>query len=148
MKWAVWDLDGVIAEISPEREALQRVKDWEPFHALGCKAEMYPEARLIHLGLLSVGVPSIIMTGRTEPYRKDTLKWLHFRGFEPRFLFMRGAEDRRKNVMVKQEMMAAFQLHHGVKKDDILCIFEDRDEIVAMWRAAGYTCLQPRLGSG
>jgi hypothetical protein len=91
-----------------------------------------------------MGCPLIIMTGRTEPFRDETLKWLRLRGLTPRILYMRAKDDRRKNVIVKQEMMSAFLLQHQVKQSDILCVFEDRDEIVAMWRSLGYVCLQPR----
>ena len=35
----------------------------------------------------------------------------------------------------------------GEKKDRILCVFDDRDKVVKMWRDEGLTCMQVAEGA-
>ena len=51
---------------------------------------------------------------------------------------MRGRHDFRPDTEVKLEMVQDL----GFTPDDVLCIFDDRQSVVDMWRANGYRCLQ------
>lgn len=78
----------------------------------------------------------VIMSGRDEKNtREKTEWWLQQHGFglsSPHVagLFMRTAGDTRKDYIVKYEL---FKNHvHG--KYNVLCSFDDRNQVVKMWR--------------
>ncbi|HEX2144284.1 MAG TPA: hypothetical protein VHG10_07245 [Glycomyces sp.] len=56
-------------------------------------------------------------------------------------LYMRVEHDRRKDAVVKKEI---FNAHLADR--DILCAIDDRDQVVAMWRSMGITCMQVAYG--
>ncbi len=147
VKWVIADLDGVLAQIGPMRAPLQVTRAWDEFHRIGCAERIHEEARTILNGLLALGVPNVIFTGRTELYRDGTERWLRYMGVRTRQLYMRGATDRRPNTEVKREMYDTFVTQFASPRD-ILFVMEDRDDLVAMWRGMGLVCLQPRSGPG
>ena len=81
------------------------------------------------------GYKIIFFSGRSEDYRKETVKWLCRElgwlkaDIEPN-LFMRQTGDKRKDVIVKREMYQT----HIEGKYNVFCVFDDRPVIVKMWR--------------
>ena len=53
-------------------------------------------------------------------------------------LFMRSEGDRRPDTVVKLEMMMSL----GLTPDDVLCILDDRQSVVDMWRQNGFRVMQ------
>jgi len=51
---------------------------------------------------------------------------------------MRKADDRRPDTEVKLEMVREL----GLTPDDVLCVLDDRQCVVDMWRENGFRCLQ------
>lgn len=81
----------------------------------------------------------VFVSGRYEICRKYTEQWLreyvrtiHFE------LFMRSDGDNRPDAVVKEELY----LRNIKDKYDIAVVFDDRDEVVEMWRKYGLTCFQ------
>lgn len=93
------------------------------------------------------GYKIVFMSGRegTEQCRRDTLAWidehLHVWGYE---LHMRPEGDFRKDNIVKREL---FEKHiRGTY--NVLGVFDDRDQVVRMWREElGLTCYQVAPGN-
>ena len=54
-------------------------------------------------------------------------------------LYMRKDGDTRPDYVIKPELVKDFI-------DDIYMVFEDRDQVVKMWRDLGITCLQVANG--
>ena len=55
---------------------------------------------------------------------------------------MRAAGDDRKDEIIKREIY-----NREIKPAfDVLCVLDDRDQVVRMWRAMGLTCLQVAPG--
>jgi hypothetical protein len=84
------------------------------------------------------------MSGRTDTCREATEKWLRVHvGVPYEALHMRPAGDTRKDSVVKREL---FDLH---VRDfyDVRRVYDDRDQVVAMWRSLGLTCLQVAEGN-
>jgi hypothetical protein len=88
------------------------------------------------------GLAVVLVTGRSEVSRRETELWLtmaadlHWDG-----LFMRADEDLRTDSVVKREMLSAIHQAYVV-----VCVFDDRDQTVAMWREAGLSCFQVASG--
>ena len=51
---------------------------------------------------------------------------------------MRPFGDRRKDLIVKKELY----MNHIHNNYDVICVFEDRQSVVDMWRELGLLCCQ------
>ena len=86
----------------------------------------------------------LFLSGRTDACRAATHDWLlqhvrvPFRG-----LHMRAAGDMRKDAIVKRELFD----RHVRDSYDVVCVLDDRDQVVAAWRELGLTCLQVAPGN-
>lgn len=85
-----------------------------------------------------------IASGRQELYRDKTVAFFQSHGvfFGPRGIddmFMRPTGDCRKDSIVKAQILDHIQQTHQVKM-----VFDDRQQVVDMWRERGITCAQVR----
>lgn len=90
-----------------------------------------------------LGHAIVFVSGRSEVCRAATVEWLReyvkvpFTG-----PFMRAEGDRRNDSIVKQEIFDA-----SVRdKYNVVCVFDDRQRVVDMWRAMGLTVFQVAPG--
>jgi trehalose-6-phosphatase len=104
-----------------------------------------PNAAIITLvqALSRDGHRIIVLSGRTEAARVDTLAWLQEHLQVPLAgVYLRAVGDRRRDATVKHEI---YRDHiHG--RYEVLCVLEDRDQVVKLWRSLGLTCLQVAPG--
>lgn len=84
----------------------------------------------------------IVVSGRMGKYKQQTKDWLSKNVVPCDALFMRPTDDVRKDVEIKKEIYEK----HIKGKYNVLCVFDDRDQVVEMWRAQGLTCLQVANG--
>ena len=97
---------------------------------------------------LRVAMPNrrlLFLTGRHESCRKDTLLWLQTNVLSviPNDdLIMRPADDDRPDYIVKYEMYR----DNVAGKYNVLAVFDDRDQVVQMWRKIGIKVLQVAEG--
>jgi hypothetical protein len=86
----------------------------------------------------------VFMSGRSEGCRADTEDWLreHYQ-FIYEGLFMRASGDTRRDAVVKSEL---FDLHVR-DRFNVVAVFDDRDQVVAMWRSMGLTVFQVAPGA-
>lgn len=96
----------------------------------------------------------IFLTGRDAECRDVTIEWLE-KHFCPQYwinmgvrqpiwkLYMRSAGDRRPDFEVKKEIYK----ENIEPWNDVIAVFEDRDQCVDMWREEGILCLQPARGN-
>lgn len=85
----------------------------------------------------------IFVSGRDESCRGETEKWLAKNGFEYHWLLMRKENDNRKDSIIKEEIF-----WDSIEPNfNVLCVFDDRDQVVKMWRELGVKCLQVEYGN-
>lgn len=84
----------------------------------------------------------IVMSGRDESSREETIKWLHKHHISFDRLFMRPAGDFRPDNIVKHELFN----NHVRDNFDVQFVLDDRQQVVDMWRRMGLTCLQVAEG--
>ena len=86
----------------------------------------------------------IFMSGRSESCRAATEDWLR-RHVSPAWdgLYMRAAGDFRKDSVVKAELFD----RHVRDRWDVQAVFDDRDQVVRMWRDLGLTVFQVADGN-
>ena len=87
----------------------------------------------------------ILVSGRKSIYKGQTTVFLvkHDLITEKTKLYMRGADDNRKDAIVKKEIYDRY-----IKdKYYVKFVLDDRDQVVEMWRKEGLTCLQVAEGN-
>lgn len=84
----------------------------------------------------------IMITGRPEQYRYETMLWLYKYKVYYHELFMRPDGDMRSDVVLKAWALNMWLQKEGFAISDISFVLEDRDCVVKMWREMGLTCLQ------
>lgn len=77
-----------------------------------------------------LGRKVIIMSGRHETCKDDTIKWLEKYNVPFDHIFMRAADDNRPDDVVKYELYMQY-VHDNFK---VVKVFDDRDKVVKMWR--------------
>lgn len=137
----VFDLDGTLADCQHRVHHLER-KDWRAFFA-AC-ADDKPIAPIIELMLrlwrASPRNRIEIWSGRSDECRAQTVEWLHANGIVSELLTnMRREGDHRPDHIIKREFLLASDARPDI-------IFDDRNQVVDMWRAEGLTCLQVAPG--
>lgn len=84
----------------------------------------------------------LFCSGRDDTYREVTQAWLDEHTGVPGPLFMRPAEDRRRDDVVKLELFD----RHIRPFYNVLCVYDDRERVVAAWRGIGLTVMQVAEG--
>ena len=138
MRTVACDLDGTLADIR-HRVRWAQTQDWDRFHKEARHDPVIePVARLIR-SLERDDWQIILMTGRSESMREATVNWLLLANVPYDQLRMRpeGNTDHDADLKLRwaQDYMS------------LQLVLEDRDKVVAAWRAAGYLCLQTAPGA-
>lgn len=132
----IFDIDGTLAHIDPSNprdvydasRAHEDLVDWEVRQVLWN---------------LDDGTNSIIiMSGRTEDHRQETVDWLRAQKISYKNLYMRASGDVRKDSVVKNELFR----EHIADKYHVRGVFDDRQQVVDMWRQIGLKCFQVQEG--
>ena len=85
----------------------------------------------------------LIVTGREETSRTETEEWLQLHQIQYESMFMRATGDHRKDSIVKQEIYEQY-----IKPFyNVIAVFDDRDQVVKMWRELGLSCMQVNYGN-
>jgi len=148
MKVFICDIDGTIADNS-HREHLAHIKAWDEFFdkcdedkPIVHMHQLLYALALTH-SLTSGAAPKIIyVTGRPERVRTKTLQWLDKHQFPITRMYMRKDGDHRPDHMVKFQILG--QLH--VDGYEPILAFDDRNQVVKMWRENAVPCLQVAEG--
>lgn len=132
------DLDGTLADIAHRRVHVEgKKKDWKSFNQNIIEDALNFWCREIIRRMIP-DHEILLVSGRTEELREETLAWL--KKFEVPFteLFMRKRGDHRDDTVVKREIY-----RHSIRPThDVLFVIDDRAKVVRMWRDEGLVCLQ------
>ena len=130
------DIDGTIA-----LKGVRHQFDWTRVH------EDRPHREVIKVvTALSVANAVIFVSGRSDACQESTRRWIdynvpfpHTYGYK---LFMRRDSDFRRDSVVKEEIYRTYV----EPSYSVLCVLDDRNQTVAMWRSIGLVCLQVAPG--
>ncbi|EHA14224.1 MULTISPECIES: HAD family acid phosphatase [unclassified Halomonas] len=142
MSAVIVDVDGTLAEFHPHQVSdwvLGSQKQWEPFFAHMAEAPVIEAiAKLVNI-LKAQGQQIVICSGRPDSHREHTLRWLerHSIPFDAMYLRPEG-DDHVDDETVKEALL------ERMRSDGFApwLVLDDRDAVVAQWRALGLTCLQ------
>lgn len=129
------DIDGTLAQMNGRGPF-----DWK------CVGEDLPIQNVIEVvwSLWDSDATIIFMSGRDEVCRQESLQWLHKHVFGRDSislnlnLHMRPAGDMRKDSVVKHELF----YKHVANDYNVVGVFDDRNQVVRMWRDIGLTVFQ------
>jgi hypothetical protein len=165
----ICDLDGTLADLTHRLHHVKgEKKNWDAFHAECVNDKPHDDVIQILLQLERVDCGCYnpqdcgceprhnnvyILSGRNEVVRDETVCWLeqhvalhgiYVGGFNYNSnLVMRKANDHRPDTEVKRDMVREL----GLTPDNTLCVFDDRQCVVDMWRELGFRCLQVQAWS-
>jgi phosphoglycolate phosphatase-like HAD superfamily hydrolase len=145
---AIFDLDGTLALIDKRRALAAKPNgkiNWKTFFAPENISLDEPNLPVIasFKAMKAAGFRVGIFSGRDSISRQQTEDWLAQHGIQPDFLFMRmqgsfTPDDVLKKDWLDREMAAGHE---------IMCVFDDRDKVVKMWRENGISCFQVAPGN-
>lgn len=90
----------------------------------------------------SAGFNMGILSGRDAISRKETEKWLKKHGIYPDFFYMRPQGTFTPDDVLKKQWLDEL----NEEGHEIMCVYDDRDKVVKMWRDNGITCFQVAPG--
>jgi hypothetical protein len=147
-KIVIADLDGTIALIEHRRHWLDAGKHpemnaderWRRFFAECVKDQANWPVIFTLQALGRAGYSIHIFSGRSDEVRGQTHEWLYNFFVPYDLLKMRGEGDFTPDEVLKRQWIREYNL------EEILCVFDDRAKVVAMWRELGLTCFQVAPG--
>jgi predicted kinase len=136
----IFDIDGTLADLTHRRHLVTgNKKNWPEFFArVGDDLPMEQTIWLNSLITLYSGLPVFLASGRSEKERVDTETWLTKYEVCYNHLYMRPANDFRKDTIIKEEILAQIR-SEGYEP---WLIFDDRECVTEMWRKNGLFVLQ------
>ena len=138
----ICDIDGVIADCTHRLKFIEQTPaDWDAFfEACSDDAPIHPMIKFLQA---LDGFDIFYVTGRPKRVHFKTLLWM-VRYEVPIVcgadVYMREDGDHRQDFQVKAEI---FDKHIA---REVVAVFEDRDQVVQMWRDKGLLCFQPKKG--
>jgi len=150
--WIIFDLDGTLADIENRRKLAVKSDgkmDWDIFFAPALVETDEPKESVIVMArvLSTAGHKIAILSGRSKATKQVTTEWLRFHGVPFDVLKLRPTSHPWKFMpddKLKQGWLD--DLWPDDKKDNIVCVFDDRDKVVKMWRENGLDCFQVAPG--
>ena len=150
------DLDGTLADVNHRLHYIKnddgtkktrKESDWGSFHT-ECINDVPNNdvIEILHSLVREWWQEVYFLSGRNDVVRAETVEWLqkHVTDYEHwsetcrAQLVMRKNGDFRPDTEIKLEMVQEL----GLTPDDVLCVLDDRQCVVDMWRENGFRCLQ------
>lgn len=130
------DIDGTLAHMVDRSPY-----DWKKVG--GDKRDAAVIDVLLAYSTLDAADPKIIIfSGRDGSCYNETMAWLQKNGVPTDELYMRTADDNRKDYVIKRELYEK----HIKGKYNVKFILDDRQQVVDQWRELGLKCFQVEAG--
>lgn len=143
MKTVIFDIDGTFANIEHRTHYVRNGNhDWDKFYSEIEFDAPRPEVIRLTQWYWDNGYHVILCSGRPEHTREATVKWLADNHVVYEELHMRLDNDYRADYIVKKEMLD-YIIGQGF---DIEVVYDDRQQVVDMWRENGIPVFQVAPG--
>lgn len=135
----IFDIDGTLADLKHRLHHITNgSRDWDGFFAGVPNDGIIPDTRRLLLIAHDAGYKIILVSGRTDKVRAETVDWLAKHEVPYHEIHMRVEGDYRQDTIIKSEILDRL-LEQG---NEIIAVVDDRPSVVAMWRERGLLCLQ------
>jgi phosphoglycolate phosphatase-like HAD superfamily hydrolase len=148
----IFDLDGTICDVTHRLHFIQSpLHDWDAFFDACVDDKPIWEVISVARALNAAGHKNIMVTGRSSAVQEQTTAWLKKYRVPSNGLSMRAAGDHREDHIVKSEILdqlisANFFQSAQLPSMEIGGVFEDRQQVVDMYRARGLRVFQVAPG--
>jgi hypothetical protein len=143
----IFDIDGTIADLTHRLRFIQQEPPaWDVFYAAAGDDKPIFEVITVARALSSAGHTIVYSTGRSEDIRGITVAWLLKYRLPLGLVFMRKSRDHRDDNVVKSELLDTIMHHYGEDLTGYGGVFEDRQQVVDMYRARGLKVFQVAKG--
>ena len=142
----IFDLDGTLANCEHRQPILDNKDDpdrWNKFFA-ACKDDTPNWPVIDTLRNLHATSDVLIFSGRSDRVSFQTRRWLGEVGVVGLQIKMRKDGDFTPDEVLKLQWLN--ELSHTDRRR-LVGVFDDRDKVVAMWRANGVACFQVAPGA-
>ena len=148
-KTVIFDLDGTLADIDTRRALSLKMNgkmDWDKFFDPQNIQLDEPNTPVIKMAQMldSQGFNIVILSGRSKATYRTTRQWLIQNDVPFDDLHMRPTSD--DWHFMKDSDLKQIWLDSVVDKDDVFAVFDDRNQVVDMWRKNGLTTFQVAEG--
>lgn len=143
----IFDLDGTLALIDKRRSKAAKENgkiNWKVFFSPENIQLDEPNPPVIKTfqTMKSAGFNVGIFSGRDSISRKETEDWLHQNGIWPDFFKMRP-----QGTFTPDDVLKKGWLDEMIEEGhEIMCVYDDRNKVVKMWRDNGISCFQVAPG--
>ena len=133
MSFAVFDIDGVLADVSHRLHHLQgRRKNWHGFFSQAADDPVLDEGRTrVHAAAADHAI--VYLSGRPERMRGLTERWLAHHALPAGALVLRPNRDRRPARQLKPHLIAEV-----ARAGEVAFVVDDDDDVCTALRQAGY----------
>lgn len=145
----IFDIDGTLADLTHRLHFIQqKPQDWAGFFKACIRDKEISEVADL-LRVLNKDNVIFLVTGRSDEIRVETEMWLGYYSIPYEDMYMRKEGDHREDSIVKSELLDKLSLEYGhvlEREGGIAGVFEDRQQVVDMYRARGLRVYQVAKG--
>jgi len=155
-KWVIFDLDGTLANVEVRRKLAKKPDgkmDWDIFFSdkLVELDDPNPPVIMMAQALKAFGYQIAIFSGRSASSMLTTKSWLGKHDIKFDMLKMRPTNHPFKFMPDEKLKLGWFEEvfiePEDMDESQVVCVFDDRDKVVKMWREIGLTCMQVAPGN-
>lgn len=144
----LWDVDGTLTDPAKRLHHITGgSKRWDLFYSEAKLDKPIFETITVARALNAAGHINILSTGRPESVRFDTAEWMHRYRVPFNGLYMRKDGDHREDFIVKSELLDQIMVQYGAGLGGYGGAFEDRQQVVDMYRKRGLRVFQVAPGN-
>lgn len=148
----IFDLDGTLADIRKRLDISNKgtSMDWaEFFNPNNIKLDV-PKDDVIQMAYTCRRwAQVIIFSGRADTTRQKTIEWLGQHNVSYDAILMRpmDTDEFTNDALLKERWLHQLLIKVGGNMHHIKGVFDDRNQVVKMWRDKGLTCFQVAEGN-
>ena len=141
----IFDLDGTICDVRHRRQYVAtKPRNWDAWNRALMNDVPNPAVKIVYQALRhDHEVDLIVVSGRSDDYKEQTIKWLTDNEIFYDEIYMRKYKDHRDDAVVKGEIADEI-----LKTHRILGVFDDRQRVVNMWIQRGIWVFDCGQGKG
>tara|TARA_Y100000034_G_C6601507_1_gene261693 strand:- start:61 stop:522 length:462 start_codon:yes stop_codon:yes gene_type:complete len=149
-KTVIFDLDGTLALIDKRRvlSTDDGKMNWGKFFDpknIDLDQPNLPVIKMAQM-LHSQGFEVIICSGRSDKTKDATIDWLKKHDVPFDILHMRPTSRGHHWHFMPDDVLKQHWLDHSINKSNVFAVFDDRQQVVDMWRDNGLTVFQVAKG--